>query len=185
MVAVRLEDLASPLRNGGLVADGDRSALVIGGTARIRAGEPVVFCKVVVVAAARVRRDGRVQAQGSPLDHARLGPLEDWLEEKAGPGVTGGIAGRAVLRDQYVKGERERLLARAFMIRVLVLMTLVPGAGVRDAVIALAGDLALVPWARAWVPAPGAGARGLAERARPGAAGGTAGHRAAGLARRA
>ena len=64
-----------------------------------------------------------------------------------------GIAERAVLREEYVKGERERLLARAFMIRVLVLMTLVPDAGVRDAVIALAGDLAVVPWARAWVPA--------------------------------
>ena len=39
------------------------------------------------------------------------------------------------------------------MIRAIVLMTLVPDAGVRDAVIALAGDLALVPWARPWVPA--------------------------------
>ena len=70
-----------------------------------------------------------------------------------GYGVIDGIAERAVLREQYVKGERERLLARAFMIRVIVLMTLVPGAGLRDAVIALAGDLALVPWARPWVPA--------------------------------
>jgi hypothetical protein len=153
MVAFRVEDVASPLRNGGPLADGDRSALVIGGTTRIRTGEPVVFCKVVAVAPAQVRRDGRVQAQGSPLHHATLGPLEDWLEEKAGPGVIDGLAERAVLRRQYVKGERERLLARAFMIRVLVLMTLVPDAGVRDAVIALAGDLALVPWARAWAPA--------------------------------
>ena len=39
------------------------------------------------------------------------------------------------------------------MIRVIVLMTLMPDAGIREAVIALAGDLALVPWARAWVPA--------------------------------
>ena len=39
------------------------------------------------------------------------------------------------------------------MIRVIVLMTLMPDADVREAVIALAGDLALVPWARAWVPA--------------------------------
>src|SRR5208282_5030460 len=62
-------------------------------------------------------------------------------------------AERAVLREEYVKGERERLLARAFMIRVIVLLTLVPGAGVRDAVTALAGDLALVPWARPWAPA--------------------------------
>ena len=153
MAAFRLEDLASPLRSGWPVRDGDRSALVIGGTVRIRTGEVTVFCKVVAVAPARVRRDGRVQAQGSPAGHATLGPLEDWLEEQAGPGVVDGIADRAVLAPQYVKGERERLLARAFMIRVIVLMTLVPDAGAREAVIALAGDLALVPWARAWVPA--------------------------------
>jgi hypothetical protein len=73
MVAFRVEDVASPLRNGGPLADGDRSALVIGGTTRIRTGEPVVFCKVVAVAPAQVRRDGRVQAQGSPLHHATLG----------------------------------------------------------------------------------------------------------------
>ena len=94
-----------------------------------------------------------MQAQGSPVHHSTLGPLEDWLEEKAGPGVIDGIADRAVLRQEHVKGERERLLARAFMIRVLVLMTLVPGAGIRDVIIMLAGDLAGVPWARAWAPA--------------------------------
>jgi hypothetical protein len=64
----------------------------------------VVFCKVVAVAPARVRRDGRVQAQGSPCDHATLGPQEDWLEQQAGPGVIDGIAGRAVLREEHVKG---------------------------------------------------------------------------------
>ena len=112
-----------------------------------------MFCKIVAVAPAQVRQDGRVQAKGSPVHHATLGPLEEWLEEQAGPGVIDGIAERAVLREEYVKGERERLLAAGFMIRVIVLMTLVPGAGVRDAVIALAGDLALVPWARPWVPA--------------------------------
>jgi hypothetical protein len=153
MVAVRLADLASPLRNGGPLGEGDRSALVIGGTEKIRTGEVTVFCKVMVVAPAQVRRDGRVQAQGSPVAHATLGPLEEWLEQQAGPGVIGQIADRAVLREQYVKGERERLLARAFMIRVIVLMTLMPDAGIREALIALAGDLAMVPWARAWVPA--------------------------------
>jgi hypothetical protein len=153
MVAVRLGDVVSPLRNGRPLAEGDRSALVIGGTGRVRTGDVTVFCKVVAVASARVRRDGRVQAQGSPVHHSTLGPLEDWLEEKAGPGVIDGIADRAVLREEHVKGERERLLARAFMIRVLVLMTLVPGAGIRDVIITLAGDLAGVPWARAWAPA--------------------------------
>ena len=153
MVAFRLEDVVSPLRNGGRLGDGDRSALVIGGTARIRTGDVTVFCKVVAVTPARVRRDGRVQAQGSPAGHATLGPLEDWLEEKAGPGVIETIADRAVLRGKYVKGERERLLTRAFMIRVIVLMTLMPDVDAREALIALAGDLALVPWARAWAPA--------------------------------
>ncbi len=153
MVAVRPEDLVSPLRNGRPLEAGDRSALVIAGTGKIRTGDTVVFVKVVAVAPAQVRRDGRVQAHGSPVHHATLGPLEDWLEEQAGPGVIDGIAEKAVLRKQYVKGERERLLARAFMIRAVVLMTLVPDAGAREAVIALAGDLALVPWARAWVPA--------------------------------
>ena len=153
MVAVRLADVVPPLRNGRPLGEGDRSALVVGGTERIRTGDAVVFLKAVAVAPARVRRDGRVQAQGSPVHHATLGPLEDWLGEKAGPGVIDGIAERAVLREQFVKGERERLLARAFMIRVVVLLTLVPDADAREAVIALAGDLARVPWARAWVPA--------------------------------
>jgi len=39
------------------------------------------------------------------------------------------------------------------MIRVIVLMTLMPDADTREAVIVLAGDLAWVPWARAWAPA--------------------------------
>ncbi|MGH3124874.1 MAG: transposase, partial [Streptosporangiaceae bacterium] len=153
MVAVRLADVVPPLRNGRPLAAGDRSALVIGGTEKIRTGDAVVFLKAAAVAPARVRRDGRVQAQGSPVHHATLGPLEDWLEDKAGPGVIDGIAERAVLREEYVKGERERLLARAFMIRVIVLLALMPDADAREAVTALAGDLALVPWARAWVPA--------------------------------
>jgi hypothetical protein len=152
-VAFRLADVASPMRNGRPVGDRDRSALVIGGTERIRTGEMTVFCKVVAVAPARVRRDGQVQAQGSPAEHATLGPAEEWLDRQAGPGVIDRVAGRAVLREKYVKGERKRLLSRAFMIRVIVLMTLMPDADVREAVIALAGDLALVPWARAWAPA--------------------------------
>ena len=153
IVAFRPEDVAPPLRSGRAVGDGDRSALVIGGTERIRTGEVTVFCKVVTVTPAVVRRDGRVQAQGSPAEHATLGPAEEWLDRQAGPGVIDQIAERAPLREQFVKGKRKRLLTRAFMIRVIVLMTLVPDADVREAVIALAGDLALVPWARPWVPA--------------------------------
>jgi hypothetical protein len=153
MVAVRLEDLSSPLRSGAPVAPGGGSALVVGGAERIRPGEVTVFCKVAAIAPAVVRRDGKVQAAGSPARHATLGPLEEWLESQAGPGVIEGIAERAVLDARFVKGERERLLTRAFMIRAIVLMTLMPEAGIRDAVAALAGDLAVVPWARPWRPA--------------------------------
>ena len=152
MVAVPLELLASPLKSGRDLGGGDRSALVIGGTEKVGTGGAVVFCKVVAVAEAQVRRDGQVRAKGSPVHHATLGPLE----EKAGPGVAGGIggiAGRAPLGARFVKGQRERLLARAFMIRVIVLMTLMPDSRVQDVIAALAGDLALVPWARPWRPA--------------------------------
>src|SRR5439155_23731214 len=49
--------------------------------------------------------------------------------------------------------ERQGRLTAAFMIRVLVLMTLMPEAGIRDVIAALAGDLAAVPWSREWRPA--------------------------------
>jgi Transposase DDE domain len=153
VVAVPLELVASPLKNGRAPGDGDRSALVIGGTEKIRTGGDVVFLKVVAVAEAQVKRDGRVRAKGSPVHHATLGPLEERLESQAGPGVIGRIAGNARLDERFVKGGRERLLSAAFMIRVIVLMTLMPGARVEDVIIALAGDLALVPWARPWRPA--------------------------------
>ena len=151
MIAVPLELAASPLKSGRDLGDADRSVLVVGGTERIRTGGAVVFCKVVAVAEAQVKRDGQVRAKGSPVHHATLGPLED----RPGTGVTGGIAGRAPLGARFVKGQRERLLARAFMIRVIVAMTLMPGERPGDVIAALAGDLALVPWARPWRPASG------------------------------
>jgi hypothetical protein len=153
VVAVPLELLASPLKNGRPLDGGNRSALVIGGTEKVRTGGTVVFCKVVAVAEAQVKRDGQVRAKGSPVYHATLGPLEERLEEKAGPGVISRIAAGARLDGRFAKGERERLLAPAFMIRVIVLMTLMPGARIEDVIVALAGDLALVPWARPWRPA--------------------------------
>ena len=79
VVAVPLELLASPLKSGRDLGDGDRSALVIGGTEKIGTGGKVVFCKVVAVAVAQVRRDGQVRAKGSPVHHATLGPLEERL----------------------------------------------------------------------------------------------------------
>ena len=71
MVAVPVSALAWPVRAG---SGGDgRSALVVAGAEPVTAGGLVAWCKVVVVAPAVLRRDGRVQAQGRPCDHARLG----------------------------------------------------------------------------------------------------------------
>ena len=153
IVAVPADLLATPLKSGGDLGDADRSALVTGGTERIRTGGTVVFCKVVAVAEAVVARDGQVRAAGRPYDHATLGPLEDWLDAQAGPGVIGGIAERAVLDAGRGKGRCRRLLAAACMIRVLVLWTLMPGARLSDVIIALAGDLALLPWSKRRHPA--------------------------------
>lgn len=144
IVAVPLELPASPLKSGRDLGDADRSALVVGSTARIRTGGAVALCKLVAVADAQVSRDGQVRAKGSPVHHATLGPLE----EAAGAGVAGQVAGEARLDARLVKGERERLLAGAFMMRVIVLMTLMPRVPVQEVIAVLAGDLALVPWAR-------------------------------------
>ena len=162
IVAVPAELLASPLKSGRNLGGADRSALVIGGTEKIRTCGAVVFCKVVAVAGAQVRRDGQVRAKGSPVHHATLGPLED----KTGLGVIGAIAGRAPLGARFVKGERERLLARAFMIRVIVLMTLMPDARAGDVIAALARGPGAGAVGAA-VASVGPGGRGLAERARP------------------
>jgi hypothetical protein len=81
IVAVPLELVASPLKNGRGLGGEHRSALVVGGTQRIGTHDGVVSCKVAVVAEAQVKRDGQVRAKGSPVHHATLGPLE----EAAGP----------------------------------------------------------------------------------------------------
>jgi hypothetical protein len=150
---VRLEDLVTPLKNGVPVTAGDRSALAVAGTEQVRTGDMVVFCKVVAVASAAVARKGHVRAAGSPCGHATLGPLEGWLDDWAGPGVIDGIAENAVLDGKYVKAERDRLLSVAFVIRVIVLQSLMPEAQLSDVIIALAGDLAMVPWSKRWHPA--------------------------------
>jgi hypothetical protein len=64
VVAIRLADLACPA--GPAAAQAGRTALVVAGTPQIRAGEQLVFLKMVAVAPAVVRRDGQVQARRSP-----------------------------------------------------------------------------------------------------------------------
>ncbi|HEY3033899.1 MAG TPA: hypothetical protein VGJ54_04475, partial [Streptosporangiaceae bacterium] len=124
----------------------DRTALVAAGAGRIRAGDLVVFCKPVVVAAAVVRRDGHVQAGGHPADHARLGLIEQQLDEMTGqPGTIDAIAA-AVRPRGKVKGTCRRAMTIALTLRAVLLMTLMPQADYCEVMAALLGDLAAVPW---------------------------------------
>jgi hypothetical protein len=145
IIAIRAADLVSPC--GRPPAEGDRTALVVAGTAKIGAGEQLVFVKVVAVAPAVVRRDGLIQAGGHPACHARLGALEQQLDELAGPAVIDQIAARATLTGK-VKGEARRAMTAAFAIRASVLMSILPDADYAGVMAALLGDLVLVPWHR-------------------------------------
>jgi len=152
VIAIRAEDLVSP--PGRLPAGGERTALVVAGTPRIRKGDQVVFVKVIAVAPAVVRRDGQVQAGGHPADHARLGAIERQLDDLAGPGVIDEIAAAATLTGK-VKGTARRAMTAALTIRAAILMALMPDAGYREILAAVLGDLVLVPWHRPFrVPGP-------------------------------
>jgi len=144
IVAVRVADLACPLRRP--LREGDRTALTAAGAGKIRTGDLIVFCKPVAVAPAVVRRDGKVQAGGHPADHARLGILEQQLEEMTGqPGVIDLVAAQAVPRGK-VKGTARRSMTMAAAVRAVLLMGLMPDAGYGEILSALFGDLALLPW---------------------------------------
>jgi len=145
LLAIRVADLVSPA--GRVPAAGDRTALVVAGTPVIRTGEQLVFVKVVAVAPAVVRRDGRIQAGGHPAGHARLGALEQQPGELAGPGVIEEIAARATLTGK-VKGEARRAMTAALAIRATVLMGVLPDADYGEVMAAVLGDLVLVPWHR-------------------------------------
>ena len=124
MVAVPMSALVWPVRAG---SGGDgRSALLVAGAKPITAGEPVVWCTVVVTAPALLRRDGRVQAAGRPCDHARLGAAEQELDRRCGPGTIDRIAA-AVRPTGKIKApataRARREMSVAFAIRAVLLMT--------------------------------------------------------------
>jgi len=145
MVAVPVSALSWPVGEG---SGGDgRSGLVVTGAGKIAKGEPVAWCKVVAVAPAVVRRDGRVQADGRPCDHARLGAVEEQLDRMAGAGTIDRIAAGVRLTGK-VKGGKRREMSVAFTLRAALLMTLLPQADARAVMATLLGDLLLVPWKR-------------------------------------
>jgi hypothetical protein len=149
MVAVPMSALVWPVRadSGG---DG-RSALLVAGVKPITAGEPVVWCTVVVTAPALLRRDGRVQAQGRPCDHARLGAAEQELDRRCGPGtierIAAGVCPTGKIKAAATARAR-REMSVAFTIRAVLLMTLMPDADHREVLSTLLGGLLEVPWRR-------------------------------------
>jgi len=149
VVAVPVSALAWPVRAG---SGGDgRSALVVASTSPITTGEPVVWCTVVVTAPAVVRRDGRVQAQGRPCDHARLGAAEQELDRRCGPGTIERIAADVRPTGKIkaaTKARARREMSVAFAIRAVLLMTVMPDADHREVLSTLLGGLLEVPWRR-------------------------------------
>jgi Transposase DDE domain len=130
-------------------SDGDdRSASVVAGAGPIKTGDRVAWCKIVAMTPALVRRDGRVQAQGSPAEHARLGAAEQELDRRCGPGTIDRVAAR-VRPTGKVKARRRREMSVAFVIRAVLLMTLMPDADAREVMTTLLGNLSEVPWRRA------------------------------------
>ena len=151
VVAVPLSALRWPVREG--VSGDGRSALVVAQAPAVRSGQLVVWLKVVAVAEAVVRRDGRVQVAGRPADHARLGVLEEELDTRCGPGTIDRVAAGVRLDgvDSKVKGVLPREMSVAFTLRATLLMTLMPHLGTGEVLRTLLGDLLILPWTRARV----------------------------------
>jgi hypothetical protein len=146
MVAVPVSALVWPVRAGS-GRDG-RSALLVAGAEPVTAGGPVAWCKVVVVAPAVLRRDGRVQAEGRPCDHARLGVAEQELDRRCGAGTIERIAA-GVCPTGKIKAVARREMSVACTIRAVLLMTVMPDADSREVLTTLLGELTAVPWRRA------------------------------------
>lgn len=148
VVAVPVSALVWPVGEG---SGGDaRSGLVVSPAGPIRSGDQVAWCVIVAVTPAKVRRDGRVQAVGRPCEQARLGVLEEQLDAVAGVGAIDRVAA-GVRLDGKITGARRRELDVGFVVRAVLLMTLMPQADYRQVMAVLLGDLMLLPWARARV----------------------------------
>ena len=105
-----------------------------------------MFCRPVVTAPAVVRRDGTVLADGWLPDLVRLGELERHL----GDGVIEAIADTAVAQGRLKRRQRRRIMSYPLVIRLMLAMTLMPGASYGEALRRVAGLLADIPFTREW-----------------------------------
>ena len=110
------------------------------------AGELALFCRPVVTAPALPRRDGSVLADGWLPDWVRLGELERHL----GGEVIEEIVAAAQEQGRLKQRQRRRIMSYPLVIRLMLAMTLMPGASYCEALARLAGLLADVPFALAW-----------------------------------
>jgi hypothetical protein len=110
------------------------------------AGELAVFCRPVVTAPALPRRDGSVLADGWLPDFVRLGELERHL----GGEEIEEIVAAAQEQGRLKQRQRRRIMSYPLVIRLMLAMTLMPGASYCEALARLAGLLADVPFALAW-----------------------------------
>ena len=134
-LAVRAADLQFP----------GRGTVTVAGTAP-SIGEMTAFCRPVVTAPAFVKRDGTVLADAWLPDLVRLGELEAHL----GDGVIEAIAEKALRNGRLRPRERRRLLSYPLVIRLVIAMTLLPGASCAEAARVLAGLLADIPFTLDW-----------------------------------
>jgi hypothetical protein len=134
-LAVRTADLRFP----------GTGTVTAAGTAPSK-GEMTSFFRPVVTAPAFVKRDGTVQADAWLPDLVRLGELEAHL----GDGVIEEIAGKALRTGRLRPRERRRLMSYPLVIRLVIVMTLLPGASYAEAARVLAGLLADVPFTLDW-----------------------------------
>jgi hypothetical protein len=93
-----------------------------------------------------VKRDGTVLADAWLPDLVRLGELEAHL----GDGVIEAIAEKALRTGRLRKRERRRLMSYPLVIRLVIAMTLLPGASYAGAARVLAGLLADIPFTLDW-----------------------------------
>jgi hypothetical protein len=134
-LAVRAADLQ--VRGSGSV--------IAAGTALAK-GEMTLFCRPVAVAPALVKRDGTVLADAWLPDLVRLGGLEAHL----GDGVIEAITDKALRAGRLRPRERRRLMSYPLAIRLVIAMTLLPGASYAEAMRVLAGLLADIPFTLDW-----------------------------------
>ena len=137
------------VRAADLRVHGSRS-VTAAGTAPSK-GEMTVFARPVVTAPAFVKRDGTVLADAWLPDLVRLGGLEGASRPD---GTIEAIAEMALRMGRLRKRERRLVMSYPLVIRLVIAMTLLPGASYSEAARVLAGLLADVPFTLEWhVPA--------------------------------